>query len=124
MSAFSLLAALAMPTSAIAATGSLFTSVQGVLVTAVPNTEAGGSTGLLHGGCGAFLTTPANVGNPNCPDNLVSFSCDGTYHAKDVASEMLDQAKLAWATKRSVLLWIDDAKKHNGHCTVTNIMLF
>jgi hypothetical protein len=65
------------------------------------------------------ISTASN--SPNCPSNWVSFSCDGTYSSKDMASMMLDQAQLAYAMRKTVSVFVDDAKKHNGYCTVTRL---
>ena len=117
-----LLAALALPAPAFAVQGLLSSTVLGVLVNSEPLPPPA-TTGLMFGGCMVYLSSAANAASPqpNCPDHWVSLSCDGTYAAKDVASLMLDQAQLAWATKRQVLVKVDDTKLHNGYCTATRL---
>ena len=117
-----LLAALALPTPAFAVQGTLLSTVVGVLVTTDPLPPPA-TTGLMFGGCMAYLSTALSAASPtpNCPLNWVSFSCDGTYASKDAANLMLDQAQLAWATKRQVYVKVDDTKLHNGYCTATRL---
>ena len=117
-----LLAALALPAPAFAVQGLLYSTVLGVMVSSDPLPPPA-TTGLTFGGCMVYLSSAVNTASPapNCPSNWVSLSCDGTYAAKDVASLMLDQAQLAWATKRQVLVKVDDSKLHNGYCTATRI---
>ncbi len=51
------------------------------------------------------------VSGLNCPANWVSFSCDGTYGNKDIAFRQLDQAQIAMALNKQVMLIVDDSKK-------------
>ena len=120
--AFALFSAFALPAPALAVQGQIFSSVLAVKVTADPLPPPA-TTGLLYGGCLVYLAKPLNSAIPsvNCPSNWMALSCDGTYNAKDAANLMLDQAQLAWATKRSVYVTVDDTKLHNGYCTATSI---
>jgi len=120
--AFALLvAALALPTPALALKGALTATVVGVMATSQPAT-----TGLTYGGCMAALAKTISSATPsvNCLGQWVSFSCDGTYASKDTASLMFDQAQLAWATKRPVYVQVDDTKLHNGYCTAIRLDLY
>jgi hypothetical protein len=111
--AFALFAAFALPMPANAVQGSLISTIISVLLTSDP----------YYGGCMVYLSNPINTASnsPNCPSSWVSFSCDGTYASKEMASMMLDQAQLAYAMKKTVMVYVDDAKKHNGYCTVTRL---
>ncbi len=113
-----LFAALALPTPALALQGSIVSSVLIVSVNSAPLPPPA-KTGLFFGGCMAYLANPIASATPsvNCPGNWVSFSCDGTYASKEAAGLMLDQAQLAWATKRPVFVVVNDTKLHNGYCT-------
>jgi hypothetical protein len=124
LTTFALFAAFALPTPTLAVQGGISSSILFVQVNSNPLPPPA-VTGLLYGGCMAYLANPLSYATPkpNCPSNWVSFSCDGTYAAKDVASMMLDQAQLAYATKRSVYVVVDDAKKHNGYCLATRLDL-
>ncbi len=75
------------------------------------------ASGGTWGGCMALLNKniAASTGL-NCPDAWVTFSCSGTYAKKDIAYRMFDSAQMAWTLKQSVVLQIDDSKKHNGFC--------
>ena len=105
------LAALTLAPAAHATQSSLATTVFGTLTT------GDGS----YGGCMALLAASPS---PTCPGNYVAFSCDGTYAPKDMAFHMLDQAQLALALKKTVLVGIDDAKRHNGYCTATRLDVY
>ncbi|MFZ4700988.1 MAG: hypothetical protein ACOYMG_13140 [Candidatus Methylumidiphilus sp.] len=119
LSALALLsAALALPTPTLAAQGSVYGNILGVLVSADP--QPAPATGLLYGGCMAYMTVPFPA-SLNCPANWVSFGCDGTYASKDAAAMMLDQAQLIWATKRSASVILDDSMKINGYCVANRI---
>ena len=112
-------AALMLPMAGFATQGSGYTTVIAVLTTSDANPSP--ATGLVYGGCMAYLATPINQlsNSPNCPDRWVSFSCDGTYASKDAALTLLDQAQLAQVTKKQVFVVVDDTKLHNGFCTAT-----
>ena len=77
---------------------------------------------LIHdkdfGKCMAHLDKMANTASnaPDCPSNWVSFSCDGTYNSKDIAYRKLDIAQKTEITDGQMIVYVDDTKKHNGHC--------
>ncbi len=121
LSALLLPATLAMPTPSFAVQGYALTTIVSVLLESTPLPSP--ATGLLYGGCMAYLAVPVGsaTNSPNCPGNWVAFSCDGTYTSKDTAQMMLDQAQLAWATKRMVLVYVDDTRLHNGYCFANRI---
>lgn len=121
---FALFAAFALPMPANAVQGVLDTTVQRILLTS--EAQPPPNTGLYYGGCMAFLGHPINTASnsPNCPSAWVSFSCDGTYAAKDIAQMMLDQAQLANAMKKTVLVIVNDEKKHNGYCTAIRLDIY
>lgn len=90
-------------------------SQRGSLVSKVRST-------LVHdtyfGRCLALLERGINKGDnsPDCPSEWVSFSCDGTYNSKDIAYRKLDMAEKAEITQGNIIVYVDDTKKHNGHC--------
>ena len=75
------------------------------------------------GGCMVALSvSPSDKGLDCRPDSKwVTFSCTGTYTSKSNALRMYDSAQLAFVTGRTVLVWVDDTKKHNEHCFVDRI---
>jgi len=110
---FALVVGAALPVSSIwAATGTLQSTVTRTLVSSAH-----------FGGCMASFASLVSSASPpvNCPGYSVSFSCTGTYVAKDLAFAMLDQAQLAVALNKPVSVTIDDTLKHNGQCVATRI---
>ena len=123
--ALPLFAAMAMPAPVLAVTGYLYTTVVGVVTNSDP-LPAPATTGIMYGGCMAYLAAPVNTASnsPNCPSNWVAFSCDGTYTSKDTAQMLFDQAQLGWATQKTVGVQVDDTKLHNGVCLATHLDLW
>jgi len=123
--AFALLAALALPTPALAVQGGVVGTIQEILLTSSP-LPAPAATGLIYGGCMVRLSVPINTAtnSPNCPANWVAFSCDGTYATKDIAQMMLDQAQLAFTMGKSVYVVVDDTKLSNTFCTAVGLQLY
>ena len=78
------------------------------------------------GGCMVFLSvSPATEGlNCNPGGNWVTFDCAGDYLGKASALRMFDSAQLAFMTGRTVRVWVDDTRKHNGWCLVERIDVF
>ena len=69
----------------------------------------------------ALSVSPSEEGL-DCPESKwVTFSCTGTYTSKSNALRMYDSAQLAFVTGRRVRVWVDDTKKHNGHCFASRI---
>ncbi len=74
------------------------------------------------GGCMVLLDSSPSDEGLDCPETAwVTFSCDGTYASKSNALRMYDSAQLAFVTGRTVKVWVDDSKKHNGYCFVSRI---
>ena len=75
------------------------------------------------GGCMAALDVAPSDSGLNCPvgSRWVTFSCTGEHTATSDALRMFDSAQLAFVTGRKVRVWVDDTRKHNGHCFVTRI---
>ncbi len=123
--ALPLLAALALPPPSFAVQGGLFSTIVSVLVTSNP-LPAPATTGLMYGGCMAYLANPVNTAanSPACFSNWVAFSCDGTYASKDIAQLLLDNAQLASTLKKAVYVEVDDTKLHNGYCTATRVDIY
>lgn len=74
------------------------------------------------GGCMVMLAeSPADAGL-NCPTSRwVTFGCSGVHAKKSDAQRAFDSAQLAFVSRRGVLVWVDDTKKHNGYCFVSRI---
>ena len=70
------------------------------------------------GGCMALLTVSPATYLPSCGDGWVTFSCSGQFMDNVRAYRMLDQAQLALATNRSVVVNITDEQQHDGFCIV------
>lgn len=96
-------------------------AIQGVLVANVLSTLVAANNSF--GGCMALLSKNINTATnaPNCPLAWVTFSCSGPFTTQDIAYRMLDQAQLAKATNRPVVVVVDDSKKINGICFATRI---
>ena len=69
----------------------------------------------------ALSVSPSEEGL-DCPTSKwVTFSCTGVHTSKTSALRMYDSAVLAFAMGRTVRVWVDDTKKHNGYCFVSRI---
>ena len=74
------------------------------------------------GGCMVALSVSPSDEGLDCPTSKwVTFSCTGTHTSKSNALRMYDSAQLAFVTGREVRVWVDDTRKHNGHCFVSRI---
>lgn len=75
------------------------------------------------GGCMAALDVSPSDSGLNCPvgGRWVTFSCTGEHASKADALRMFDSAQLAFVTGRRVRVWVDDTRKHNGHCFASRI---
>lgn len=75
------------------------------------------------GGCMAALDVAPSESGLNCPagSRWVTFSCTGEHATVSEALRMYDSAQLAFVTGRRVRVWVDDTRKHNGHCFVSRI---
>ena len=74
------------------------------------------------GGCMVALSVSPSEEGLDCPTSKwVTFSCTGNHTSKSNALRMYDSAQLAFVTGRTVRVWVDDTKKHNGHCFVDRI---
>lgn len=75
------------------------------------------------GGCMVALDVMPSDHGLACPvdSNWVTFSCTGEHATTSDASRMYDSAQLAFVTGRRVRVWVDDTRKHNGHCFVSRI---
>ena len=96
---------------AVADTGSLVASVTRTKVTA----------DATFGGCMAMLSVdPASI-LPLCAASWVTFSCSGDFTDQVRAYHMLDQAQLALAANKKVLVRFTDTSLHNGYCFANRI---
>ena len=66
------------------------------------------------GGCMVLLDTQA-TGN-NCTTSWVSFSCTGDFNSPATGFKKYDTAVLGQFTGNRIAVFVDDARKHNGHC--------
>lgn len=75
------------------------------------------------GGCMAALDVSPSDSGLDCPvgGKWVTFSCTGDHTSKLDALRSFDSAQLAFVTGRRVRVWVDDTRKHNGHCFVSRI---
>ncbi len=74
------------------------------------------------GGCMVALSESPSDNGLDCPTTAwVTFSCSGEHASKSNALRMYDSAQLAFVTGRTVKVWVDDSKKHNGYCFVSRI---
>ena len=91
-----------------AAKGSVKTTIQRTFI----------SNPSVFGGCMADIGRRVSAALPelDCDSYWVTFSCSGDFNSKDIAYKMYDSALMSVALGTELLLWIDDSKKHNGHC--------
>ena len=68
------------------------------------------------GGCMVSLSVAPSTEGLDCSSRWVTFSCTGVHADKSGALRMYDSAQLAFALGRTVRVWVDDTRKHNGHC--------
>ena len=68
------------------------------------------------GGCIAQLSISPQTILPGCGAGWVTFSCSGNFADPVRAYRMVDQAQLALATSKKVIVYFQDDKKHNGYC--------
>lgn len=75
------------------------------------------------GGCMVALSVSPSDEGLMCPvdKRWVTLSCSGTHTTKGNALRMLDSAQLAFVTGRSVQVWVNDEKTHNGYCFLERI---
>ena len=111
--------ALALPAQALEA------RVSGTITRTLADSTSAGD-GVRFGGCAIYTTADFMEAGLNCTNGQpVAFSCDGRVTSKADAMRMLDSALLAFATGRSVTIWVDDdATKRantNNLCVVTRI---
>jgi len=106
-----------------------------ILSTILASTVAQGATASLNGkidrvmihndggfgGCMAQLSVNPKAALPACGGGWVTFSCTGDFTDPVSAYRSFDQAQLALATHKNVLVVIDDSRRHNGYCFATRI---
>lgn len=74
------------------------------------------------GGCMANVGRKiSNIAAVDCTSYWVSFSCSGELNPKDTAYHMYDAAQLSLALGNTIRVWVDDTKKHNGHCVANRV---
>jgi hypothetical protein len=76
------------------------------------------------GGCMISLDKVLADFGLNCDSKWVTFACDGTYGAKDIAFRQLDQAQMAMALDKKVNLLVDDSKNLDGYCYASRIAIY
>ena len=67
------------------------------------------------GGCMVQLDENLSNSGLNCT-NWVTFSCTGVHTSMDEGFRMFESAQMAFALDKTLVLEVDDGKKHNGHC--------
>ena len=73
------------------------------------------------GGCMAALSVDPAMMLADCLGGWVSFSCSGDFTDSTRAYRMLDQAQLAFATGKNVMVTFEDNRMHNGYCFAQRI---
>ena len=68
------------------------------------------------GGCMVQLNKRFAETGLNCPGSWVTFSCTGVHTSKEDGSRMFDSAQMAFSLDKTIVVEVDDGKKHNGHC--------
>jgi len=106
-----------------------------ILSTTLASTAASGATAVLNGkvdrvmiqndggfgGCMAQLSVNPKAVLPACGSGWVTFSCTGDFTGPVSAYRSVDQAQLALAANKHVLVIIDDSRRHNGYCFASRI---
>lgn len=90
----------------LAASGSVSSTVQGVLMFA----------DSTFGGCMAYISPGPQTILPGCQSGWVTFSCSGDFTDQVRAYRMVDMAQMALATNRPVFVSFRDDQTHNGYC--------
>ena len=67
------------------------------------------------GGCMVQLDESLADAGLNCT-NWVTFSCTGAHTSKEEASRMFESAQMAFSLDKTIVVEVNDEKKHNGHC--------
>ena len=69
------------------------------------------------GGCMAMVDKTISTAVSTCPDQWVTFACDGSFN-NSISRAMMkwENAKLAYALGKSVFLRVDGNKTANGYC--------
>ena len=75
----------------------------------------------VYGGCMVLLNKSPVSEGLDCAGSWVTFSCGGEHLSKSSALRMFDSAQMAFLMDRTVLVRVDDTRKHNGRCLVTRI---
>lgn len=68
------------------------------------------------GGCMVQLNKRLSEVGLNCPGTWVTFSCTGVHASKEDGSRMFDSAQMAFSLDKTIVVEVNDEKKHNGHC--------
>ncbi len=76
------------------------------------------------GGCMARLAVTTNSTGLDCRGFWVSFDCTGNFASLSAANRNYELAQIALLTDATVMVSMDDARKHNGYCYVRRIDLF
>lgn len=74
---------------------------------------------VLFGQCMVWM--PDAQPTINCPARWVSLDCKGDFNSKETSRRLWDAAQLGFATESSILVVINDEKKHNGYCVADRL---
>jgi hypothetical protein len=78
-----------------------------------------------YGGCMAAVTVDPSTQLPACGQWWVSFECQKDNSSDSVIGyRMLDQAQMALALNKKVLVTISDATIYNGYCVVKRMDIY
>ena len=73
------------------------------------------------GGCMVQLNKSLADTGLNCPGAWVTFSCTGVHASKEDGSRMFGSAQMAFSQDKTIVVEVNDEKKHNGHCYARRI---
>ncbi len=69
------------------------------------------------GVCMVLLDTQAS----NCTTRWITFSCSGDFNSAAAGFKKYDNAVLGQFTGQPIRVFVDDTRKHNGHCYGTRV---
>ncbi len=106
-----------------------------ILSAALASTASFGGTATLYakvnrvmmhndgtfGGCMAQLSENPQSALGACAPSWVSFSCTGDFTDQVSAYRSFDQAQLALAANKYIMVVVDDGRRHNGYCFASRI---
>ena len=71
--------------------------------------------------CSARISRNPRITQPTCASFWVTFDCAGDFISKEVAYRMFDQAQMAAALNRRVIVTVDENYQKDGVCLASRI---